>query len=434
MMKLHKSTTVKKFLLTLTKIEIVSPTLTFKDIGSMINSIEKGAKLYGVKERHADGTSSHYHVIIILKDGLSKNTYRTTFRDMFTIFKGRGLDVQGIKNMTNAVAYILKIVPNIEDIFIVNSSLEELFKLAKMEELATYYSMKKFDRFDEWKHRSVSNRQSFYKSFKKIKLIWDDCQADKVSPLASIVPRLDTSIFIGLDKQNLGYDVIRFLLKFCRIIFFPHEWKRTNILLVGKPNCGKTTFFKKFEDTFNTELFWASVRVGDFSGFSNKHGLIVLDDVIRKGHKWPIAILLKLLGSEGFKGDVKIASMITIKKGVPVVVVTNYDNNFNSGPIKARLAYCRFRRGFNWLDISNEEFKSMVSLFRDMVFNLKTRDEKLYNKLNYVTDFNELTNNKEFTNFIKHVYVIVNNCDDKRANEEWNRFKYDYFTDFNDEY
>jgi hypothetical protein len=58
-------------------------------------------------EPHKSG-GYHYHMVITLSNGISKNTYRDTIRLMFPIFEGRGIDISGIKNLNRTLKYILK--------------------------------------------------------------------------------------------------------------------------------------------------------------------------------------------------------------------------------------------------------------------------------------------------------------------------------------
>lgn len=53
-----------------------------------------------------------------------------------------------------------------------------------------------------------------------------------------------------------------------------------------------------------------------------------------------MAMLLKMLGREGFKGDMKIRHMIDIPAGIPVVVITNFPDLFiNLTPLSQRLMH-----------------------------------------------------------------------------------------------
>lgn len=265
--------------------------LTLSDIGNTLLTLDKYGKVVAVKEVHRDGTNIHYHVLFIMKVGLSKNTYRGTIRKLFPEMKGRGLDVSGVRNLKYTVKYMVKDVIHPNDLLLMNMALEDFLKLSENVELAVYLSILGFEgRFDDWKAKTMENRLAYYASAKKVLLIWEDVQKSKIKSFTNLKKMIiETSIDLTTDLGTLteGIPIIHcvLMIKFCVRLFSPHEWKRTNLLVSGEPNTGKTSFFKKFESVFNCSFYWAPSRIGDLTGFDPKHGLIILDDVISAGNK-----------------------------------------------------------------------------------------------------------------------------------------------------
>lgn len=360
-------------------------TIEMKEVCITLLKVEKEATIVAVVEKHANG-EKHYHIILILKRGLSKNTYRKVIRDLFPSMGGRGLDVSGVRNIKFTVKYILKDVTDTKSIFFHNISLDDFLKLSGRVEICVYFSMLNFSgRFEEWKNMSLSNRMTYYNCPKKTILIWDDVQKAKIKSFVSLKDSFETYVIprqdrIGVLKTDIPFFQCVLVIKFCVILFTPHTWKRTNLLISGDPNTGKTSFFKKFEEVFINRFYWAPARIGDLRGFDPKHELIILDDVISTGNKWPLAILLKMLGREGFKGDSKMKLMVDIPTGVPVAVITNFPDLFlNSSPIAQRLIHVSLSKHFSWVSISNTMFKLIINLAWDGVKIITKEEVELWN-------------------------------------------------------
>ena len=368
--------------------------LTLQIIGENLTKLDKYASIIGVEEFHKNYENKHFHVLVIFKNGISKKLYRSKIRDLFPLIKGHGLDISGVRNIKFTVKYILKNIRNPKDIFLLNIRLEEFVKMRNNYELMVYFSILNFEgRFDDWKSLSLDNRLTYYNNSKKTLLIWDDVQKSKIkrfSNLKSLVLKSDVAISkdIGFLIKEIPFSHCTLLIKFCVSLFSRHEWKRTNILLSGIPNTGKTSFFKKFEMSFGCRFYWAPSRIGDLSGFDSKHGLIILDDVISYGNKWPIAMLLKMLGSEGFKGDIKIRHIVDIPAGIPAVVITNFPEIFTKiAPLAQRLMHISLTERFSWFDITNDQFKLAVYIAIDGVKNMSNEDLKFWNYNNNGIEF-----------------------------------------------
>jgi hypothetical protein len=258
--KSSSSTFITKIFVTLSKCnlqpiinEVFLKDAIVKQLGNQI------VKLIIVKEEHKS-EGYHYHILIILGKGVSKNTYREDFRSLFYSFEGRGIDVQGVRNLMQTVRYILKCTRK-EGVFLFNMDWIIVLELGGLEDLLCLETMKLYDSLEDWKQRSPIRLDMYLKHPKKVKCIWDECQSRRVIPLKEILPVLDSYTFTGLFRvfrrdNLLGYDVVLFLLKLSYVLFSPHKkWKQTNILLRGDPNTGKTTFFVKFEKVFSVNLF-----------------------------------------------------------------------------------------------------------------------------------------------------------------------------------
>ena len=120
-----------------------------KEVFVALLKVEKEAAIVAVVEKHANG-EKHYHIILILKRGLSKNTYRKTIRDLFPSMRGHGLDVSGVRNIKFTVKYILKDVTDTKSIFFHNMLLDDFLKLSGSVEVCVYFSILNFSgRFEE---------------------------------------------------------------------------------------------------------------------------------------------------------------------------------------------------------------------------------------------------------------------------------------------
>ena len=369
-------------------------TLSHKDIGDMTLNlaceklllIDKYAKVLGVQEKHSN-ESLHYHIIIIVKEGLSKHTYRNKIRRIYPDIKGHGIHIEGIRRIVKTGKYLLKDVHNSEHVITINIKLQDfVLKYIKNIEIYAYFSIIGCSgSLNDWLEECLENRIIYFKNTKKVITIWDYTKKSKISSLDKLKFKiLNTAInldpSVGYLEKDIPHAQCVLLIKFCLRIFSKPEWKRTNMLLTGEPNVGKTSFLKKFEEVFRCELYWAPARIGDLRGFDSKHGMIILDDVIRQGNKWPIAMLLKMLGREGFKGDAKIKDMVDIPAGIPVVVITNYPSLFTSlKPLQQRLFKIHLTESFSWVRLTADQFMSIIYLTVDGVTSMSEAELKKWN-------------------------------------------------------
>lgn len=395
---------VKFIFITLSHKDIGSTTLN--NVGDILISLDKFGYVIGVTEKHSND-STHYHVLFYNSKGMSKHTYRKDIRRLFPTMSGHGIDVRGVRNIKHTIKYMLKIVKNPTDLILINIKLEEFLKLSNNTELYAFFSILKHEgSFDEWKERSLDNRIMFYNSYKKISLIWEDVQKSKIKSFTNIKKDIIDLNSIRFDSPLLTevfHEEQCTLMVKLSTLFHEGMWKRTNILLSGEPNTGKTSFFKKFEIVYGCQLFWASARAGDLSGFDEKHGIIILDDVVSTGNKWPIAILLKMLGSEGFKGDAKIKMIVDIPIGIPAIVLTNYPEIFtNLPPLKQRLIHIHLNNRFSWFNMSNDIFKVLIIMSVRLVNYIKPEDLISWA---YATSFRDLTDEQANDIFLIVKYI-----------------------------
>jgi len=108
-------------------VKFIFITLTHKDIGnitlqiacSSLLRVDKYAKILGVQEKHQNNLF-HYHIIIILKEGLSKHTYRKTIRKVYPDISGHGIHIEGIRRMVKTIKYLIKDVNDENDVISIN--------------------------------------------------------------------------------------------------------------------------------------------------------------------------------------------------------------------------------------------------------------------------------------------------------------------------
>lgn len=353
-------------MLTLTKIE------EFKALRNIVLKVfselpgELKCQIVIVQEVHKDG-SFHLHAVILICVGLNKNSYRKIVRGLFPDFTGRGIDVRGIRNLSFTFKYLLKEVTNKKDVVCFNIDWKELLEKAKITELLMLEEMVMFNNKIEWVNSSLKNKHFYITNKNKCNNIWEISQYNTCLSLKEVIEHLKDTPYRGMPFF-LKFDAIFFLFKLALIFFSTCEWKQTNILLVGKPNCGKSRFFKKLEECCGMTLYWAPRRAGDFSNFKYNTRIIIIDDIISSKNIWPIAFLLKCLGREGFTADAKIQTIFNIPAGVPVAVCTNFPGYFtNNAAIQARLSNCYLFNNYNWLRLGKEEFKGLINLFKDII-------------------------------------------------------------------
>lgn len=328
---------------------------------------------------HRDNTSCHVHAVVVIDSYIfSKNTYKKVIRDGLSMFKGFGLDIQGIRNLSHAYKYIIKEVKSINDVILHNQRWKDVLKKANIKDLLVVEDMSKFDTLETWYKHRVTNINTYVTTKNKCITIWEVSRNINILRLAQARKKHSHITYKGLPFV-LHLDAILFLFKFSCLGFSPHVWKRSNILIAGKPNCGKSSFFKLIENYLNIKLFWCSSRPGDFSNWNNG-SFIIIDDIIRKGTIWPMSALLKCLGREGFTGDAKIRHMLNIPSGVPVVICTNFPKYFiKREPVQVRLINCWIMYKYDWLRLKEENFLGILIFFKDIALSdNKDLDMKKY--------------------------------------------------------
>lgn len=78
------------------------------DVVSILNHQYPGDYLV-VKESHRDRDDFHYHIILIVNNPLSKNTYKKRFDETFDKFSSRFcIRREGVKSKKALLAYIMK--------------------------------------------------------------------------------------------------------------------------------------------------------------------------------------------------------------------------------------------------------------------------------------------------------------------------------------
>lgn len=153
---------VQKLFLTLSNVGQNEPGLTLEEAVRRLNL--QYCTILASQEFHQNG-DYHFHFYIEFdskKVGLSKNTYRQYFEDLFPLFGGRSISSQGVKSVVKTVSYILKAIPTIVlvrffsgfkdvalGVFYCEFTLSQLCKLTKRTELEIVVSMLKFGSLNE---------------------------------------------------------------------------------------------------------------------------------------------------------------------------------------------------------------------------------------------------------------------------------------------
>lgn len=332
-------------------------------------------------EGHEKG-EPHLHILFQLKEGLNKNKAVKIIRliiEQANIQSGRGIDIQGVKNLNRSINYIRKEC-GIEGLDLFGHiSLFEVYKLGGHELAGIVRTITPFERLIEWVKHNVYNESFYLKNKNKVFHMWSYSRTliPQITLLAKLTQYINTHgvSLISLEsrsflsrKNNLLLVpwiiiVLKLLLKTC---FLRGEgWKTTNLYIAGPPNCGKTSFFNKLSSVFNYPIYFVGGRPNDLSLYENNQ-TIVFDDILGKGVTWEIGSLLKLFGGEGLKADQKYGRIFEISPSTTCVLLSNFHRLFvHNDAISARLCWVNlsgFSRGRapNWFIMSDQEFFTLV--------------------------------------------------------------------------
>lgn len=380
---------VKYIFITLSRVNLKD--MTVLGVYNALKRLEdRKMQLFAVQEFHKDG-HTHIHALLVLGKGLSKHVYKKVILRMFPDFSGWGIDVRGVRNLKFTCKYIIKCVKSVNDITAFGGSVREFCKLGGLEELTLYISILKFEgTFEQWKEATLENRAIFYKRQKKVLSVWNDVQKDKILPWNKVLDCIHSNdFFTGLRTPGLKTAFhptwLLALLKLAQILFTPHQWKQTNLVIIGGPNTGKTTLFKKFEEATKGKFHWCSTRPGDIRMYDTKKIGIILDDVFSKNEVWSIPLLLKMLGREGFTGDQKMANLVEVPRRVPVFIITNWTGLFaNREALQARVLRCYVWGRVDWLGLKNPQFLELLDLLEDVVRNIEVIAPEAAKELRYL--------------------------------------------------
>jgi hypothetical protein len=376
---------LKQFLVTLTKIKDFE--ITCYEIKSFFADLDPICQITAAKEFHEDGTIHCHAIVLIITYSFSKNTYKKVIREGFPQCEGRGIDIQGIRNLTSAFKYIIKGVAHKDAVYMYNITWEDVLKKSNLSDLLVVEDIAKYATVRDWVAICVTNAKLLIDNKSKVITIWSLSRSRRTLTLIQAGSKFLNSKYVGIP-YILHLDIILFLFKFALSLYSRHSWKQTNILIRGVPNCGKSRFFKKVEVCLGIKFYWCSRRPGDFRNWNSNSPIILIDDVISSQRHWPISFLLKCLGREGFTGDAKINFIVDIPVGIPVSICTNCPAIFTrSDPLQARLINCPILNKYDWNELSCDAFLSLIGVFKDIVSceqNLITLNVKNYKYISTV--------------------------------------------------
>lgn len=341
-----------KFILTLSNVRTIEPSLSTQIVISRIEELSRTggpAKILVVTEQHKRGKDFHFHIVVVFKKGLSKNTYISLFRGQFPLFLGLTLHVQGVKSLTKVTNYVFKRIGIAEMVKFVSG--------VGSESILCNVDISNFLRFiknhehiyivrDIMNHSTLEDflNGSFIRSLKNIVIprVIDRCwklsrslvHHPECIEVFDTVPNISTEEWLDLiHKWNITSHHLYFLNRLLYFIgikegYFDQVVKSKNLLVIGRPNVGKTSLLFKLQEVFlNPDLFFfVGSRKNDFSYFPvGQRPIIVFDDVLSYPElNWDEGILLKVLAHEPFVVDVKYGQPVAIKPTNSIIITNTF--------------------------------------------------------------------------------------------------------------
>ena len=402
---------VIKFFLTLSNVGTIDPSLTIKTIESQIKTLfskEKDLKILIVREEHGSNIDYHFHCLIISVRGLSKNTYISLFRNLFPLFVGRTIDIQGVKSVIKTIDYLFKNVLVKELMLCLSGGVRDIiycsnlpFFLEKSRDffyILVSFKIISFSTLHRFLLRDAKRYCLGVKRKSIIQTCWDLSRSFLKFPLVTEeIKKIDApsiyDFFSIVRQYNLQWVHLRVLT---RILFFilikegviDQPVKSKNLFIVGDPNTGKTSLLYKIIEVFNnyTIFHFVGTRVNDFSGFQPAlKPIIVFDDALKRFpyFNWRENLLLKVLGHEPVSVDVKYGFLVEIPPRNCIIISNDgklFENYWN---LEARVIYCDFGdQHANWSKIRNDDFKKLVFILLEDLFD-SLKNPTLFNEIKY---------------------------------------------------
>ena len=356
-------------------------------------------KVLGVKEYHR--TSGYHFHFLILSQGIRKNTYKEDFRNLFSEFPGMTLDVQGVKSFRAAVDYILKQVrvPELFALHIGTGTGENIYSTEPIvfwlspiqkKALVMLGDIRKFGSYDDFIQRNLDYAMLHGNKKAYITSIWNISQ--RLEVIENLFPTFFKNVRIQeyldlcnkyqLSNNHIAY--LRYVLYFLCIKdgYFPQEVKTKNLYVCGPPNVGKTSLLTKMTLTLKDPdvFYYVGSRPNDFTGYKPKaKPILVFDDVFVKDKiKWDTGLILKVLGHEKFKVDVKYDIPVTVLPRNVIIVSNRWDlfSEVWERALRARLKLILFNKDTPialWLNIEDEEFINLCGfVLEDLTATINT--------------------------------------------------------------
>ena len=445
---LKKNTLVFKILLTLRNIDINKPSIDIENLSKLLITIDEDREHLIVKEIHKK-QGYHFHAIILLKKGISKNIYKKIFKNLLPEFEGKLLDIRGIKSIHNTITYILKDL-NIKRLLIILNNIpgKNYFTTNIISFLAHINKKRetplkntliireiiKFDELESWVISRIEN--SFLYSNKKIRVIsnWEISRniKPKTTYLIDWIKKnldLDYNLSFALEiveKYNISSNHLRCLSHviyglILREGLYPYQTKSKNLIIIGSPNRGKTSIITILQKIINPNIFYfVGARKNDFRGYNSwETPLLVWDDVFgprtnrsQIRQSWSKHLLLKVLGLEKIKVDVKYKPTIIVYPSYNIII-TNRATLFQSKEdlnIIARLKTIGLneRRTANWNLIKENEFKTLISIvIIDLLISID--NENFNNFINYGEIHNVVCSELRYDDKYYKIYSVLEN-------------------------
>lgn len=353
--------------------------------------------------------------MVLTKTGLSKNTYIKTFREAFPDFKGIQLDVQGVKSVKNVTEYLFKdvafqevfklfkgegrdLVHRNDDLTYFLTNLKN-FKYFKMiNEIQKYpdiemFLQSKFGYGINYITDKTKITQCFYLSrfLIPIKLVAHILLQHKSAPDKKRV--INT-----INKHNIKQDHLEMLQY---ILFFlivkegvlPHILKSKNLIVVSYPNTGKTSLITKLNTCLkrNEIFFFLGRRKNDFTGYSpQQNPILVFDDILEYPKlNWDTGTLLKVLGHEEFKVDIKYGLPINVVPSNRVIFTNNWImfSDKKHSNLEQRVKTLKLTESVNWLEIPDDDFMNLCQYLIIEFLETYNRREEAKKKLLYGIEY-----------------------------------------------